>query len=243
VGVVTDPTRASSSSDAPDFSTPGDPAVADAVASARPSAAQGALDIASWRRTIHRLYRDVRESADLTEAHDLWRRTRDELFTTHPSTPLLPDDRPGFTGLPTTPYDPAWRFEVVVEPVETRRMVVETGTDGDVQFDLVGVADVPGVGRLDVWKLVQYGGGLFVPVKDALAGKPGGTYGGGRYLIDSVKGADLGAGTEPGTIVLDFNFAYNPSCAYDPAWACPLAQPGNTVAVEIPVGERYGTVR
>ena len=99
---------------------------------------------------------------------------------------------------------------------------------------------VPGVGSLDVWRLRSYGGGLFVPVGDALAGKPGGTYGGGRYLIDSVKGADLGPGSEPGTIVLDFNFAYNPSCAYDPAWACPLAQPGNTVAVEVPVGERYG---
>jgi len=43
-------------------------------------------------------------------------------------------------------------------------------------------------------------------------------------------------------MVLDFNFAYNPSCAYDPAWACPLAQPGNTVAVEIPVGERYAGI-
>ena len=88
-----------------------------------------------------------------------------------------------------------------------------------------------------MWRLASYGGGLFVPVKDALAGTPGGTYGGGRYLLDTVKGADLG-GTG-NSIVLDFNFSYNPSCAYDPAWACPLAQPGNTVAVEIPVGERY----
>ena len=51
-----------------------------------------------------------------------------------------------------------------------------------------------------------------------------------------MKGADLGTGI--GSLVLDFNFAYNPSCAYDPAWACPLAQPGSTVPVEIPVGER-----
>jgi hypothetical protein len=118
-------------------------------------------------------------------------------------------------------------------------MIVATGTDGDVPFDRIGMVDVPGVGQLDVWRLATYGGGLFVPVKDALAGRPGGTYGGGRYVIDTVKGADLGAGSVPGSMVLDFNFAYNPSCAYDPAWACPLAQPGNTVAVEIPVGERY----
>jgi uncharacterized protein (DUF1684 family) len=54
-----------------------------------------------------------------------------------------------------------------------------------------------------------------------------------------VKGADLGQGSAPESLVLDFNFAYNPSCAYDPAWACPLAPAGNTVRAEIPVGERY----
>ena len=81
-----------------------------------------------------------------------------------------------------------------------------------------------------------------LPVKDALAGLSGGTYGGGRYLLDTIKGADLGSGRAPDSLVLDFNFAYNPSCAYDPAWACPLAQAGNRVAVEIPVGERYSGV-
>jgi len=118
-------------------------------------------------------------------------------------------------------------------------MEVETGTDGTVPFELIGVAEVPGVGPLDVWRLASYGGGIFIPVKDALAGARGGTYGGGRYLLDTVKGADLGSGRDPQSLVLDFNFAYNPSCAYDPMWACPLAQPGNTVAVEVPVGERY----
>jgi uncharacterized protein (DUF1684 family) len=111
-----------------------------------------------------------------------------------------------------------------------------------VPFELIGIADIPGVGSLDVWRLASYGGGIFVPVKDALKGEHGGTYGGGRYLLDTVKGADLGPGAAPQSLVLDFNFAYNPSCAYDPAWACPLAQPGNTVAVEIPVGERYSGV-
>jgi uncharacterized protein (DUF1684 family) len=98
---------------------------------------------------------------------------------------------------------------------------------------------VPEVGSLDVWRLTSYGGGLFVPVKDALKGTHGGTYGGGRYLLDTIKGADLGSDPAAGTLVLDFNFAYNPSCAYDPAWACPLAPASNTVPVEIPVGELY----
>ena len=101
----------------------------------------------------------------------------------------------------------------------------------------LGIATVPGVGSLDVWRLTSYGGGLFIPVRDALAGKHGGTYGGGRYLVDSIKGALLQSSAT--SLVLDFNFAYNPSCAYDPAWACPLAPLGNRVSVEIPVGERY----
>jgi uncharacterized protein (DUF1684 family) len=196
-----------------------------------------ALEVADWRRRVFRIYEDIRSSTDLPAAHEQWRKARDELFATHPSTPLLPEDRPGFAGLPIEPYDPDWRFEVAIDPAEARHMDVETGTDGVVPFDLLGVATIPGVGTLDVWKLASYGGGIFVPVKDALRGKHGGTYGGGRYLIDTIKGADLGS--TPDSIVLDFNFAYNPSCAYDPAWACPLAQPGNTVTTEIPVGERY----
>lgn len=198
-----------------------------------------ALDVADWRRRVFAVYAAVRASTDLFAAHDLWRRERDDLFANHPSTPLLPEDRAAFTGLPVRPYDLAWRFEVELTPAEPRRLEVETGTDGIVPFELLGVASVPGVGDLDVWRLASYGGGIFVPVKDALAGRKGGTYGGGRYLLDTVKGADLGPGSAPESLVLDFNFAYNPSCAYDPAWACPLAQAGNTVDVEIPVGERY----
>ncbi len=198
-----------------------------------------ALEVADWRRRVFELYRAVRESTDVPSAHDSWRRGRDELFASHPSTPLLAEDRKAFTGLPVSDYDPAWRFEVSIEPTDSRRMEVETGTNGIVPFDLIGVATVPGVGSLDIWHLASYGGGIFVPVKDALAGKSDGTYGGGRYLLDTVKGADLGTGSLPDSLILDFNFAYNPSCAYDPAWACPLAPPGNTLAVEIPVGERY----
>ncbi len=119
------------------------------------------------------------------------------------------------------------------------RFEFATGTDGVVAFERVAVVEIPDAGSLDVWRLTSYGGGLFVPVRDALAGSPGGTYGGGRYLIDTIKGADLGPEAGETTLVLDFNFAYNPSCAYDPAWACPLAPPGNVLDVEVPVGERY----
>jgi uncharacterized protein (DUF1684 family) len=202
-----------------------------------------ALEVADWRRRVFALYEAVRASPDPVAAHALWRAGRDDLFATHPSTPLLPEDREDFAGLPIGDYDPAWRFELEITRDESagepRRMDVETGTDGVVPFELLGSVAVPGVGPLDVWRLASYGGGIFLPVKDALHGRHGGTYGGGRYLLDTVKGADLGPGAAPDSLVVDFNFAYNPSCAYDPAWACPLAQPGNTTSVEIPVGERY----
>jgi uncharacterized protein len=207
------------------------------------SATLPALHLADWRRRVFALYAAVRDRGvtDPEAAHTLWREGRDELLARHPSSPLLPADRAGFTGLPVADYDPGWRFETEVQPAsEPLRMEVETGTDGTVSFELVGSVRLPGVGSLDVWRLAGYAGGLFVPVKDALAGRPGGTYGGGRYLLDTVKGADLGPGAARNTLILDFNFAYNPSCAYDPAWACPLAQAGNTVPVEVPVGELYG---
>jgi uncharacterized protein (DUF1684 family) len=208
--------------------------------------AQAALEVADWRRRVFALYEAVRERSiqDPPGAHAHWITERNALFARHPATPLLPEDRAEFAGLPVTAYDPAWRFELQIDAAEPRRMNVETGTDGVVPFDLIGTVTVPhpggpDAGTLDVWRLASYGGGIFIPIKDALAGKPDGTYGGGRYLLDTIKGADLGQGSAAGSIILDFNFAYNPSCAYDPAWACPLAQAGNTLAFEIPVGERY----
>ena len=195
-----------------------------------------AYDIVDWRRRVFALYAEVRADPDAAAAHQHWRRVRDELFATHAASPLLGEVRESFAGLPVPDYDPAWRFELKVGSAPESRIEVTSGTDGTVPFERLGVVEVPDVGPLDVWRLASYAGGLFVPVKDGSAGRPGGTYGGGRYLLDTVKGADLGTGA--GSLVLDFNFAYNPSCAYDPDWACPLAQPGNTVAVEIPVGER-----
>jgi uncharacterized protein (DUF1684 family) len=198
-----------------------------------------AAEVVDWRRRVFDLYAAVRAADDPRQAHDRWRRGRDDLFARHPASPLLAEDRSGFEGLPVAQYDPEWRFELPLLPAEPGRFEFETGTDGVVAFERVALVEIPDAGALDVWRLTSYGGGLFIPMRDALAGKPGGTYGGGRYLIDTIKGADLSSDAAAGTIVLDLNFAYNPSCAYDPAWACPLAPPGNVLDVEIPVGERY----
>jgi uncharacterized protein (DUF1684 family) len=197
------------------------------------------LTLLDWRRRVAGLYAGVRRCPDPADAHALWRAGRDELFARHPDSPLLPAHREAFDGLSCAPYDPALRFEVAVDPgVEPHRLEVATGTDGLVAFDRIGRLALPGLGSLDVWWLAAYGGGVFVPLKDATAGTR--TYGGGRYLLDTVKGADLGGDVGPdgrGALVVDLNFAYNPSCAYDPAWACPLAPPGNILSAPVYAGE------
>jgi hypothetical protein len=192
------------------------------------------LTLLDWRRRVARLYEEVRGEPDVAAAHDRWRRTRDDLLRTHPDSPIPQAQRAGYPGAPVAAYDPLLRFDVTVDTgVPPRHMELATGSDGIVPFDRIGCAYLPGFGDLDVWWLGSYGGGVFVPVKDASAGVT--TYGGGRYLIDTVKGADLGG--DDGRLILDFNFAYNPSCAYDAAWACPLAPAGNTLSRPLQAGE------
>jgi uncharacterized protein len=198
------------------------------------------LTLLDWRRRVHDLYAAIRRTADPASAHMLWRSGRDDLFARHPQSPL-PRRPGGFTGIPVAPYDVRWRFEVPIDgDVEHVRIEVPTATDGMVPFERVGVARITDVGQLDVWALRSYGGGLFVPLRDGTSGRS--TYGGGRYLIDTVKGADLGGdvdlATGAGTLVVDFNFAYHPSCAYEPAWTCPLAPSGNVLDLEVSAGEQ-----
>src|SRR5207244_1569192 len=81
-----------------------------------------------------------------------------------------------------------------------------------------------------------YAGGLFVPFKDQTSGKE--TYGAGRYLLDTIKSADLGSDFATNEVVLDFNYAYHPSCTYDPIWVCPLAPPDSRLSIPVRAGER-----
>jgi uncharacterized protein (DUF1684 family) len=198
------------------------------------------LDVLDWRRRVSALYADVRSASDAATAHERWRAGRDDLFAHHPQSPLRASVRAAFTGLPVAPYDPSLRFDVVVDTgVEPATWTAPTASDGNVSFTKVGVARLPGLGSLDVWWLSCYGGGVFVPVRDSASD----TYGGGRYVLDTVKGADLGGDVASGRLVLDLNFAYNPSCAYSPDWTCPLAPPGNVLDVALPGGEREPTTR
>ena len=195
------------------------------------------LELLDWKRRIAELYADVRGEPDPPTAWRRWRDTRDELYRSHPQTPLPPQARAGFAGVPYFDYDPALRVLAEVEPTpqEHRRI----GTSGRERYSFTRFAralfDVHGAAQsLDLYWPDGYGGGVFLSFADATSGTE--TYGACRYLLDTVKGADLGS--DGGRLVLDFNFAYNPSCAYDPHWVCPLAPPGNRLGVPIRAGER-----
>ncbi len=195
-----------------------------------------AMNVLDWRRRVASIYGDVRADPDMAHAHRAWVDARFELLTTHPASPVPAAERAAFAGGRVAEYDPVFRFVVPVNTgVEPERRELQTGTDGVVPFERIGKVHLDGLGSLDVWWLDSYGGGLFLPFHDATSGVT--TYGAGRYILDSTKGADLGGGAED--LVVDLNFAYQPSCAYDEAWACPLPGAGNRLAAEVPVGEMY----
>jgi uncharacterized protein (DUF1684 family) len=196
------------------------------------------LALMDWKRRVFAIYRSVRESADPRAAWETWRSGRDELFKTHEQSPLPLEKRASFQGLPYFDYQPEWRCLTELSPAEPLRYDIVSSRDGTYSFTRFATARVEPAGAaldLEIYWLDAYGGGIFVPFRDATSGKT--TYGSARYLLDTVKGADLG--TVDGKLVLDFNFAYNPSCSYDPRWDCPLAPQPNWLSVAVEAGERY----
>ncbi len=181
----------------------------------------------------------MRAAEDPEAAWRLWRETRDELFREHPQSPIPAAERGGFDGLAYFDYDPALRLASEVAPAEPRRYEIGTSGEGAYAFTRFGTVSFELEGdevSLELYWLEGYGGGVFLPFADATSGES--TYGAGRYLLDTVKGADLGTDGN-GHLVLDFNFAYNPSCSYDPAWVCPLATPSNRLSASVSAGERH----
>jgi uncharacterized protein (DUF1684 family) len=200
--------------------------------------ARRVLDLLDWKRRVFALYTEVRSTADQRAGWETWRAIRRDLIRNHPQSPIRePDVRASFEGPWYFDHDPAARVTAKVEDAEPQRVVVEGSADGRFEMTKVGTArfELHGEpGSLGLYWIEGYGGGLFVSFRDATSGKE--TYGAGRYLLDTVKGADLGL--EEGRLVLDFNLAYQPSCSNDPEWACPLAPPENRLAVEVRAGER-----
>jgi hypothetical protein len=196
------------------------------------------LDLLDWRRTVFAMYAAVRAGVEHDPEATLagFRVARERLIREHPQSPLRPERRAGFAGLDHWPYDPDMRFEAAVEPAEPDRLVAHS-LDGDpYPLDRIGRVLLP-IGQLEVYWIQVYGGGVFIPFRDATSGTE--SYGAGRYLLDTIKGADLGGAGD--RLILDFNYAFNPSCAYDPRWSCPLAPAANWLQVPVRAGERTPT--
>jgi uncharacterized protein (DUF1684 family) len=198
------------------------------------------LDLADWRRRVGTLYDAMRRDRRATQLRLVgFRAGKDQLFAEHPSSPVPAAARRNFRGLAYWRHDPALRFSAALEsdpdapPLDLPRSgdgpAMPYSRIGWVRFDVDGSA-----AQLAVYWLNEYAGGIFIPFRDATSGRE--TYGGGRYLWDSAKGADLGSSGDE--LVLDFNYAYHPSCVYDPIWSCPLAPQENWLAMPIAAGER-----
>ncbi len=200
--------------------------------------AQALLDLVDWRRRVGDLYR-LGEAGSVAR----FRKEKDDLFRTHPQSPIEPEERGAFAGLKYFDPDPSYRVEARFQPGDGTELVIETGgSDGAVRYRRAGHLAFSLQGaecRLTVFSLVQYAGGLFVPFRDTTSGRS--TYGGGRYLFDTAKNTDgLVLEVRPGSpdVTVDFNYAYNASCAYSSRWACPLAPPENHLRVAVQAGEK-----
>lgn len=188
-----------------------------------------ALELTDYRAAVARIYLSDDDVAG-------FRAQRDKLFATHPQSPIPASSRSSFAGLRYFPPSESAIIEAPVRPATGEIDIGTGGPDGVVHYKRAGIIETP-YGPLSLWWISAYGGGLFLPVRDGTCGST--TYGGGRYLTDTVKGTH-GRGLEVlggDRVRLDFNYLYNPSCAYDDRWLCPLAPPENRVSAPIEAGE------
>ena len=196
------------------------------------------LDLADYRRRVTAMYAAVRADPRAEMALLTFRAARDRLFADHPQSPIPAATRPQFGGLQYWPHAPELRFDLPLEAdTAADQHDLPRSAGGSYSFSRVGWVSFRTAGtqcRLAVYWLEGYGGGIFIPFRDSTSGSQ--TYGGGRYVWDSVKGADLGSDAH--RLVIDFNYAYHPSCVYDPIWSCPLAPQENWLSVPITAGER-----
>ncbi len=196
------------------------------------------LELADWRRQVSELYAAIRAEQDPATAWMHWREVRDRLYRTHPQSPVPEDERGDATAPAYYDYDPALRTVGDVEAADGASFELPDSTTGHVTAERAGTVRCTLGGEpvsLSMFWLLDYAGGFFLSYRDATSGRE--TYGAGRYLLDTAKGADLGADAG-GRLVLDFNFAYQPSCSYDPRWSCPLPPRENWLTMPIRGGER-----
>jgi uncharacterized protein len=216
------------------------------------------LDLYDYRQRVAAMYRRrnlaLQSGEDPASVCRRFRQEKDALFAGHPQSALEATARATFTGLRYFAYDTSFCVQALLTPLDLQAAAGEpvarfASAHGIphrpaayLEFEISGTPV-----RLMVFWLDVYGGGLFLPFRDATC--PEESYGAGRYLFDTAKGSDFirlpegpedpGAlGYSGGQVLLDFNYAYNPSCAYDTRWVCPLAPRENWLAVPIRAGEQ-----
>ena len=164
---------------------------------------------------------------------DEWRKGKDEAFGHVGDSPLDDEQIGFFHGLTYFPVDPEFRFVVSIETFSRQEVVeMQTSTGDLAKYERHGLVHFSVGGQdqqLTVYRSLE-AGDWFLPFRDATSGKD--SYGAGRYMeLSPVHG-------EAGEWVLDFNYAYNPFCAYNERWVCPLPPAENTLSVEIRAGEK-----
>lgn len=199
------------------------------------------LELLDWRRQVSELFAEVRQRNPSRRSTLAWFRARkDALYRTHPRSPIPPLERRSFKGLAYWPHDPDARVVARFRPERSEDTQAHERLDpGETALLAIGWLEFVYRGRecvLGAYWMQGYAGGLFVPFRDATSGLE--TYGGGRYALDSIKSADLGSDWKASTVVIDFNYAYHPSCTFSPRWVCPLAPPTNTLPIPVNAGER-----
>jgi uncharacterized protein len=158
-----------------------------------------------------------------------FRHSKDDFFAHHPESPLTAEQKRSFKGLNYFPPNPALRLEVQVEEFPVKEQIEMQTTTGDIQvYQRFGrfqftLGDQPAA--LTIYSSED---GYFLPFVDSLAGKE--TYPAGRYLEPEPLGK--------GRFLVDFNLAYNPYCAYNESWSCPLTPFENRLKVPIQAGEK-----
>lgn len=205
------------------------------------------LDLYDYRRRVFTLYGERNKALRRGERPEIvlewFRAERDRLFAEHPQSALDDEQKRHFRNLSYFPYDPHACVAATIDPhVEPHLLFVHTGDNETVPMKRAAIVRFTIELRpveLSLYWIDVYGGGLFLPFGDATG--PVETYGGGRYLFDTVKGSDfLTLPDEEGLqrIQLDFNYAYNPSCAYNHRWVCPLSPAENRLPLPVRAGEK-----
>ncbi len=157
------------------------------------------------------------------------RAEKNRFFTTDAHSPLTHEQKQHFKGLHYFSENPALRLTVSVEKDPHQQSIQMKTTTGDVQtFVRYGRIRFDAGSQEVALTIFANRNGFFLPFADSLAGKE--TYGAGRYLDLHLVGND--------TFLVDFNDAYNPYCAYNDAWSCPITPAENRLKVVIRAGEK-----